>query len=142
MNADPTIYRIAQNGEALGVLRAVSTAVNSDRFGRSDYNFDFRVQEGKDRSNTWKLLLSKVHQHDMGLLACNFAARVVLAHGDSGGAAEFDYTPEMALRAWQQTDAVVENDKHSNEKLCTEEVRKEIRQTLCTNGQSAAFCAQ
>ncbi|MEO7496612.1 MAG: DUF6792 domain-containing protein [Massilia sp.] len=130
MNPDPLIYRVSQRTEALGVLRSVSTAVNSERFGRSDYDFDFRIREAAANPGQRQSVSAAVSEHDIGLLACHMAARVVLAHGADDGRARFDFTPGMAMRALRQMDKLAGTGA-KNEKLCTDNNRQEVRNAVC-----------
>jgi len=83
LNTDPLIYRIQERGEAAGLLRWVTTRVNFRRYGRSDHEFNFSKE-------------NPVKTHAMNLLACNFARLIE----KQPSIAEFDYTPEMADRVF------------------------------------------
>jgi pimeloyl-ACP methyl ester carboxylesterase len=84
---DPRIYRVQERGEGLGLLRWVSSRVNFRRYGRSDHEFNF--SQGNLAS-----------EHNMAILTCNFAVRVL----NTG--ADFGYTAGMARQVLQyQPDA-------------------------------------
>lgn len=139
MNGDPTIYRISQRSEALHALRAISTAVNSDRFGRSDFNFDFRIEPVAGNASTSAKLIAATSQHDIGLLACHMAARVVLGHAGQGGAAAFDYTADMALRALTQQDKL-DADSQGSESLCSHRNLEAVRNAVCSAANRTPLC--
>lgn len=139
MNGDPTIYRISQRSEVLQALRAVSTAVNSERFGRSDFDFDFRIDPISRDASRREKLVAATEQHDIGLLACHMAARVVLGHAGQGGQAAFDYTADMALKALLQKDKVPA-DSQGSESLCSGQNVKIVRTAICQVDKPSAIC--
>lgn len=141
---NPQIFRVSQRGEALGVLRSVSSAVESDRFGRADYEFDFRFKSAADlaRSETWlKRATSAAHEHSIGLLACHMAARVFMAHSGRHSTAAFDYRPEMALNVLQGADRPVYSDEQmydGRDYLCTPKNIAEINAAVAWRASLAA----
>lgn len=139
MNGDPTIYRVSQRSEALQALRAVSTAVNNERFGRSDFDFDFRIDTTPDDATRLEKFKAAADQHDIGLLACHMAARVVRGHYGSGSSAAFDYTPEMALKVLWQNDRLP-SDSQGSASLCSAENMRIVRDAICMDGQPSAVC--
>lgn len=139
MNGDPTIYRISQRSEVLQALRAVSTAVNSERFGRSDFDFDFRITDTPKGASRRDRLKAATDQHDIGLLACHMAARVVLGHAGRDDRAAFDYTSDMALNALWQKDRL-EADSNGDHSLCSQANVDIVRDALCENGVSSPVC--
>lgn len=139
MNGDPTIYRVSQRREALQSLRAVSTAANSERFGRSDFDFDFRVDSTPLDASRGDKLKAPIDQHDIGLLACHMAARVVLNHGGTSGAAAFDFTGDMALKAlWLHHQLPA--DSLGSESLCSPSVRTTVLNAICKGGLPSSVC--
>ncbi len=68
-NRDPSIYRVYHWHEGLAYVRNVTSRFNSRRFGRSDYEFFFQK-------------VPPIAAHEMGILACHLAARIVGAEAD------------------------------------------------------------
>lgn len=81
---DPDILRIYHKREILGYVRAITSRVNSRRFGRSDFEFHFQNE-------------SPGGAHNMAILACHFAARVA-----PSGAAHY-YSREAAQSMLRNT---------------------------------------
>ena len=141
---DPTIFRVSQRGEALFYLRRVTTAVDMDRFGRSDFVFDFHNVAPplvESDAGLREKVSRAVADHDIGLLACQMAARVALRHeGDSEAA--FHYTGAMAKHALLRRDASPDWPA-GLESMCTPAAMDIIAHNFCpTGGALADVCEQ
>ena len=141
---DPKIFRVSQRGEVLHYLRRVSTAVNTERFGRSDFEFDFHnAAPGLAHSQAgWRNEIgTSVSDHDIGLLACQMAARVALRY-DGTNEAAFHYTGAMALHALLRRDAP-DISAAGRETICTPSAMDIVARNFCpTDGVLAQVCSQ
>ncbi|MYM80903.1 hypothetical protein GTP44_02860 [Duganella sp. FT50W] len=76
-NYDPVIYRVHHLNEFLQIPRFITTRLTSTRINRSDYEFYFQNS-------------GSIGDHEMSILACNFAMHIVQGDG------HFDYPAEFA----------------------------------------------
>ena len=106
---DPVIYRIHQRGEFLGNLRAVTSRVNSRRFGRSDYEFNYQENGGE------------VAKHSISLLACHFAG--VIAQQDPKSSFAFGYDNAFAAALFNHN---LNEPKGNTETLCNPANRAKV----------------
>lgn len=74
---DPLIYRVSHTNEFLQGPRAIATRLTATRINRADYEFFFQKT-------------GRVGDHEMGILACNFALRSI----ETG--ADFDFPADYA----------------------------------------------
>lgn len=109
---DPVIYRIHQRGEFLGNLRAITSRVNSRRFGRSDFEFNYQADTGT------------FAKHSIALLACHFAGFIAKQGAETPFAFGFNRAFATALFN-HNLDG--ENDSEDLETLC----KKTIREKVC-----------
>lgn len=61
-NYDPKIFRVSHTNEFLQGPRTIATRLSTTRINRADYEFFFQKT-------------SRIDDHEIGILACNFAAR-------------------------------------------------------------------
>lgn len=123
---DPSIIRVIQEGEVLGILRTFSNAANSTvrRAGRVDVALDFpSSRDVLEKTKQTGLASSGIALHSITLLACNLAARV--AEGAPGA---FGFSKEMASAL------ILEKDKKYTEE------HGEKAEGLCEVGTTKLEC--
>lgn len=117
---DPVIYRIHQRGEFLGNLRAVTSRVNSRRFGRSDYEFNYQEKGGE------------IAKHSIALLACHFAGFIAQQAPNSSFA--FGYDRAFATALFRHNLDRAEDSKENLETLCAPDTRAKVCTTPPASG--------
>lgn len=124
-NPDPIVHRIFHSGEALDYARRITSRVNTQLLGRTDYEIRYQTD-----------LRGAAERHEMGLLACHMTADLMR---DSIGAA----SPKVAVPAnhWytgEAARAVFCKAGEPDKDLCPSSVHVPVLKDWCAANGAAA----
>lgn len=128
-NPDPVVHRVFHAGEALDYPRRITSRVNAQLLGRTDYEIRYQTD-----------LRGVAERHEMGLLACHTTADLVrdsisTASPKVAGPANHWYTSESAKGVFCKAGK-------PDQDLCPSSVHSPVLEHLCAvNGAAAVALA-